>query len=652
MESSSIADVLGNVIPHQCPHCDNIVFTSGGSISFSYSETKRARAAKCKFFELFPEKQHNTDITWSSRCPTLVIYCGKGGHLDFCWMDSTTKLFDSAECPISASFIFTLKNSLASAHFRMRPLNSAPGSEKGFHRMRRWIHKCTEDHTDCKELRRNLCQQYPTRLIDVGNTHSKNIRICSTIHKSNVQYAALSYCWGGEQESKTVAARLEERCREFPLEELSRTIQDAVVTTRRLRLQYLWVDAICIIQDDAADKEREIAIMDQIYTGAFITIVAARAEKANDGFLQDRDVKQHYGTVCRVKYRQSSPDPGQLGSVLLSANRLDITYDDPIDKRGWTFQERYQSFRTLRFGSKQTVWECPHGSRVDGGENFIDKPSSECLYTGSVTNSTYPFQLNDVKNKGELEQVLGAWELLVVEYSRRTLNERTDKLPAFAAMAKSFASFLQLEPEQYLAGLWAFDICMQLQWRRLDGVLSDDWCNKRNGPTWSWVSLDGPVYYEHPRLKLGVDTLKMGKDECQICWKSPNFKYGEVQSARLTVIGFLRLSIWIEGNFMEPHNGRQDGIALPLKAYWDYNEERAPEVWCLEISTGTSGNGKTSFGILLAMSVGNVYKRLGYFEFYHNGFPTEPIITEHDIRGLPLNSNWFYNGIREDICIV
>ncbi|TVY33653.1 hypothetical protein LSUB1_G006306 [Lachnellula subtilissima] len=638
MDRSSIADVPGGATPHLCQYCENIIFTLSNSISFTYRKFDQARKDGCRFFQIILEKHPIAD-------------CDEGGYIDFHWVDGAIKLFYSHDHGIHASPLFVQKDSPASVHFKIRPLNPFPGSKESFDLIRGWIHRCDERHTRCKKLRTALSWQGPTRLIDVGNVGSKNVCVCFTVLENAVQYAALSYCWGGEQESKTVSARLEERRKGFPLAELSETIQDAVITTRRLGLRYLWVDAICIIQDDEADGERERSRMDQIYSGASITIVAARARMAADGFLQHRDVIKFYGTVCRVKYRRSSEGNGEVGSGFLSANGLDITYDDPIDLRGWTFQERHRSFRTLRFGSKQTVWECPGDLCVDGGENFVNKSSSEGLFTGTVTDLSYPYHLDDPRNKDELGYVLKAWQDLVQEYSERTLSQRTDRLPAFAAMAKAFGTFLQLEPEQYLAGLWAFDICMQLRWRRPDHVLGDGWCNERHGPTWSWASLDGPIAFDHPRLRMGVDTLKLVKDECQIGWKSPDFKYGEVEFARLTVYGFLCRSIWREENFIGRRHGTQHSIVLPLKAHWDCYEERAPEVWCLEINRNTSGERQTSYGILLAKPVGNIYKRLGYFEFYHNELKPEQIKAGVDIQGLPLNSNWFDNGGYKKICI-
>jgi hypothetical protein len=169
----------------------------------------------------------------------------------------------------------------------------------------------------------------------------------------------------------------------FPLEELSKTIQDAVFTTRRLGLQYLWVDAICIVQDDEAEVERELAIMSQIYSGALVTIAAARAQTASEGFLQDREVNQCYGTVCNVQYRQVSADLEEIGSILLSAKGLNIEYDDPLDSRAWALQEHLRSLCTLRFGSRQTVWECPESLHVDGGDK-------QCVQESATLSASLP----------------------------------------------------------------------------------------------------------------------------------------------------------------------------------------------------------------------------------------------------------------------
>jgi hypothetical protein len=660
MDSSNMADVHAK--SHQCKHCENITFTRGDSVLFSHEDVQRAEQAKCEFFRLILKGFPAEDVTSSSGRPTLNVDCDDDETCDDGVHISASRVFPghpSSSVSVESSrdaFTIFAPTPKASPNIRVRttsPLNPTPGSHESFSTIYRWIRRCKK-HSCCKDSRN---WQRPARLIDVGDKNSKDVRIYIINPESPVEYAALSYCWGNDQESKTIRSRLEQRCKGFPLAELPKTIQDAIITARILKLPFLWVDAICIVQDDQADKEREMAIMDQIYSGALLTIVAARAEKANAGFLQQRDLEECYGTVCRVRYRERVDGEELLG--FLAEKPLHITYDDPIDSRGWTFQERLRSFRTLRLGARQTVWECPYGIEVDGGDDSIRKSSwstnafSESKFTGAPTDRPYPYPLSDPdpNHKIQLEEALATWQATIQEYSRRFLTKSTDRLPAFAALAKAFGTYLGLGPEQYLAGLWAFDICMQLQWRRPRFALEHMLCNKRHGPTWSWASSEGAVSFDHPRDPGNSITLEVDYNKCQIEWKSPEFKYGEVLFGKLKVKGFLRRLSLTNGEFIGWHHGEQRDVLLPLKVYWDCNEERDPEIWCLEISTFTIKFKSISAGILLATTVDNVYKRVGFFRFDHKGLKPEPIQDGLHTLSLPVNSNWFYNGGFRDIYI-
>jgi hypothetical protein len=658
MDGWSLADVHAR--SHQCQHCEKITFTRGDSILFTSDDVQQAEQAECELFRLILEKFPAEDVTASPERPILNVYCDDikncddGVHVSASWMfpiHPSSSAFVERSTDTLPIFAPTPKDSSAFKTRTTSPLNLTPGSHESFSTIHKWIRQC-KNHSCCEDSRN---WQRPTRLIDVGDNNSKNVRIHTTDPQSPVKYAALSYCWGGDQESKTVRARLEERCKGFPLAELAKTIQDAIVAARKLKLPFLWVDAICIVQDDPADKERELAIMDQIYSGALLTIVAARAKMADAGFLQDRDLRQCYGTVCRVRYRETAEGEELLG--FLAGNPLHVTYDDPIDSRGWTFQERFRSFRTLRLGTRQTVWECPYGIKVDGGDDHVEISSwsttafSESKFTGAPIDRPYPYPLSSSIHRLQLEEALATWQNMIEEYSKRTLGESTDRLPAFAALAKAFGIYLGLGPEQYLAGLWAFDIHMQLQWRRPRYALKNWRCNKRNGPTWSWASLEGTVSFDHPRDSKSRNTLEVDYKECQIEWKSPEFKYGEVLFGKLKVKGLLRRLSLTNGKFMGWHHGEQRDVLLPLKAYWDCNEERDHEFWCLEISTFTTESDSISVGLLLATTVDNVYKRVGFFRFDHRRLKPEPIQDGLHGIGLPTNSNWFYNGGFQDIYI-
>ncbi|PQE20746.1 heterokaryon incompatibility protein [Rutstroemia sp. NJR-2017a BBW] len=106
-------------------------------------------------------------------------------------------------------------------------------------------------------------------------------------------YACLSYCWGTDLDNnvKTLKANLKQHLDGILISVLPKTIQDAVLVCQRLGIRYLWVDALCIIQDDEEDWENESIQMCDIYSGSHITIAAHRVESCKQGFLW----KQEFG---------------------------------------------------------------------------------------------------------------------------------------------------------------------------------------------------------------------------------------------------------------------------------------------------------------------------------------------------------------------
>jgi hypothetical protein len=118
----------------------------------------------------------------------------------------------------------------------------------------------------------------PTRLINIGSADGKQNPFLWECRGSERCYAALSYCWGTSTPFTTRINSYKDRLQGFTLDELPKTVRDAVVITRMLGLQFLWVDALCIIQGDSIDWQRESSKMDNIYGNASITI-AATAQK-------------------------------------------------------------------------------------------------------------------------------------------------------------------------------------------------------------------------------------------------------------------------------------------------------------------------------------------------------------------------------------
>jgi hypothetical protein len=143
---------------------------------------------------------------------------------------------------------------------------------------------------------------------------------------------ALSYCWGGQQPVTMTSSTAQDITDGILVSVLPKTLQDAIVVTHKLGLRYLWVDALCIIQDSPQDLNREIAKMAETFQGAFITISAASASSVHQGFLRDR---QWRSSIClQLPYESGT---ATNGSVLIEQERR--TYDsseDPINLRAWT----------------------------------------------------------------------------------------------------------------------------------------------------------------------------------------------------------------------------------------------------------------------------------------------------------------------------
>jgi hypothetical protein len=165
--------------------------------------------------------------------------------------------------------------------------------------------ECEICHSNCIKTSDSIL---PARVIDVGSSTDSFVRLHISQHLEEGQCSALSYCWGGPQRHITTNSNIEAMKAGIPLDALPLTIKDAISVTRDLGLRYLWVDSLCIIQDNEKDKIHEIEQMGNIYKRSTVTIAAANTTSAQDSFLFDRP----FPGLCHLPF--SLPD-GALGSI-------------------------------------------------------------------------------------------------------------------------------------------------------------------------------------------------------------------------------------------------------------------------------------------------------------------------------------------------
>jgi hypothetical protein len=109
-----------------------------------------------------------------------------------------------------------------------------------------WILDCEASHPGCRQDNKTPA---PKRLIDLTRLKEGHVVLVENLKKC-VPYIALSHCWGSGQHLTTTKATLKDRKKKIYLDHVPRTFQDAFTVASRLEVRYIWVDSLCIIQDD------------------------------------------------------------------------------------------------------------------------------------------------------------------------------------------------------------------------------------------------------------------------------------------------------------------------------------------------------------------------------------------------------------------
>ncbi|KAG9228839.1 heterokaryon incompatibility protein-domain-containing protein [Amylocarpus encephaloides] len=187
-----------------------------------------------------------------------------------------------------------------------------------FHFIHKWLREC-KDHVECGRTARGETGPGPSRLLYLDPTEPNGVKIVESVE--TVEYAALSYCWGKDASMQLLRNTIELWKQSLPFQDLPKTIQDAIFTCRKIGVQYLWVDRLCIIQDDPKDLSRELSIMVNIYRRSSLTLCAGSAESAVDGFLQSRKDAANIMSETRTMLQYVCVD-GTKGTVGLKAKKF------------------------------------------------------------------------------------------------------------------------------------------------------------------------------------------------------------------------------------------------------------------------------------------------------------------------------------------
>ncbi|KFZ25101.1 hypothetical protein V502_00422 [Pseudogymnoascus sp. VKM F-4520 (FW-2644)] len=399
--------------------------------------------------------------------------------------------------------LYKVEGSFNSERFFHRPITS-PGSEKSLSRIREWMRQCTS-HPRCQLDISGVyvpdCAKLPTRVISVG-IHRTDVSLFVSGGQS-ANYVALSHCWGGVSLIQTKKSLLEEFQQCIKYADLSKTIQDAIDVTRELGIQYLWVDSLCIIQDDEKDWSRESKTMASVYEGAYFTIAATAAKNGTDGLFLPRPPQN----LVKVPCNPMDPTSGYMFFGVKDETAVDRIFKGPLNGRAWVHQERMFSQRTIHFASEQLYWQCDkHFIAEDNLEtndpiirhhHFVPTRSMLCYnlscYLGK-TQYPLPEALTMEEPFGSIADFHSLWAQNIVFFSRCGLTKASDKLPALFSLAKKLE---EITKYNYHEGHW-FDgsrfALTGLLWHST-GRTALQKVKSSRAPSWSWASLEGPFEY-------------------------------------------------------------------------------------------------------------------------------------------------------------
>jgi hypothetical protein len=412
--------------------------------------------------------------------------------------------------------------------------------------------KCGRAKTDISTRADTL----PHRLLDLSHGNcvlTLDVKTWINMGRATVDqlsdYCTLTYRWGkGPPDCMLRTEFIGERV--SSLKSLPRTFKDAIIIARALKIRFVWIDAMCIIQPSAhgdfTDWNAEGPRMWLVYQNAICNIAATCSSDPNDSFLSrvgtDNIVpcsipRQTKDGEIQPKFLKSEGTAFEESVVISSLNR-----------RGWVAQERLLSRRILHFTEQRVFWEC----QADDINNDFPEYTPGILW-------------ENVQNPPLL--TCRQWLSFISFYSKSSFTQPTDRLIALSSITRSVR--VELFGTTYFAGIWKESLVQGLSWA------SEESCSahlrKRYlamAPSWSWASVPGGIYYpNHDETTQDLVQLQ----GTSISLAQADNSYGNVERGALKFL--VRMC---SGSLPTAHRELRDCPTLNIKkmhvtmaTYWD-----------------------------------------------------------------------------------
>lgn len=479
-------------------------------------------------------------------------------------------------------------------------------------RASRWLRHCLENHDRCRV---DTAGFMPRRLLKIGTPTDGQVSVVETAELTQqVQFAALSYCWGPDTSGVRTTTRSNRGAHAAGIDvaKLPQTVQDALTVCTSLGMAYLWVDALCIVQDDADDWRSESARMMDIYANSVITVTAMEPDSCMKGFLGPQSLGTH-AFQHKINVHVPSSLGGPADHLFARGDMVSHPGKFSLDLRGWCLQESVLPPRRLVFDGIEMSWHCFERSMCECGH--MDENSC-----GDFAHLKMQPEWADTSSS-QLADVYSAWLDLAREYSQRHLTRSSDKLVAISGLAallekrvagleqqhgdkdvsvlahvKDFSTGVTAPryaasspfaatcgPGDYFAGIWKAYLVPSMSWTIDTDLLarSNRHVQKRYSeycaPSWSWASIDGPVRFPHMDVQVGRWDGQSVRLTCDVVVEDvrcvpvdPSNQYGALSSAFIQLTGpmvpvELRALHIDEDSVTDSYAFKSDGDTTPVR---------------------------------------------------------------------------------------
>ncbi|KAH7350245.1 heterokaryon incompatibility protein-domain-containing protein [Pyrenochaeta sp. MPI-SDFR-AT-0127] len=373
--------------------------------------------------------------------------------------------------------------------------------------LKSWLQNCINYHNACAASVFRL----PKRLIQISGS---SLKLVSTEGLVYSHYMTLSHCWGKSSNMmKTTKGNIERRYAGILEDELPNVFKDAIAITRSVGCQWIWIDSLCIIQDDEDDWREQAAMMANIYSNSYLNIAATLSGSSYGSCFLDRKIFGDYkgrdglydmwslesfpmvssaaGLRVRVAHSRGH---GYIADTL----RKDREHVDPLLDRAWVFQERLLAPRNLHFESSEMIWECNSvlacecsgltslapKEEAHNAEN-IDVHSAKTSGDVEVRGTLKSAFARACQGKASQQEILDLWLRMIELYSTLALTNLFDRTYALAGLSSRTSEQVDCT---FLAGLWAADLPRGLLWSAWPRQIKTRKRLTPTFPTWSWMS--------------------------------------------------------------------------------------------------------------------------------------------------------------------